>query len=233
MYDVIYIDSQGTRRPSRSTSTTAGRGRGRAAGGRRARRRADGPPGLEQAAELRLRRPGRRPPEAAIGRHSRRIARFRPCASVWSVAGSWAPASRRCARASGVDVTVVEADDERARARAGARSRSRWTAACAQASSTEDTRRRARSAWPTRRTWTTSRTRTRRSRRSSRTSRQARRVHAPGRAHARRALPGLEHVLGADHEARRRDEASPSACSACTSSTPCPCCLSWSSCARS
>ena len=108
-----------------------------------------------------------------------------------------------CARA-GVDVTVVEADDGASeRARRGSRSRS--TAACGRGSCRPRTARRPPSGSRSRR-----RRRYRGRRRGDRgdrreRGRQARPVQAARLRAARRGVPRVEHVVGADHEARRGD----------------------------
>ena len=111
-----------------------------------------------------------------------------------------------CAR-SGVDVTVVEADDERAERSRAAIERSLDRGVRSGKLSEEDARRRARAPR------VLDRVRGHRGRRRGDRgrdrgrARQARRLPAPRRAAARRAVPRLQHVFGADHEARRRDEA--------------------------
>ena len=110
------------------------------------------------------------------------------------------------------------------RASRAPRSRSRSTAACGPASSSRRTATRRSSGSPSRPRWRTSRAPTPRSRRSSRT-------RPPSASCSQRldellpdaAVPRLEHLVGADHEAGRGHARSRTACSACTSSTPCRC----------
>ena len=232
MYDVIYIDSHGDETPVAqhmtdrkdaaevAKSEAAARGAGRMV-----------LPGSRQAAELRLRRAG--PARSRIAAPVEPLA----CRSMRiGVVGGGLMGSgiaEVCARA-GVDVTVVEADDERASGRAR-RSRSRSTAAYAlgQALAEEHAAAGERLAY-TELASTTSRAPTPRSRRSSRT----RTPSASCSSASTRSCPTREFLasntssvpimkLGAGHVD------SPSACSACTSSTPCPCCRWSRSCARS
>ena len=141
MYDVVYIDAHGDETPvaqqldDRKDAADVAR---QAAAERGAGRMVL--PGIEPAAQLRLRRSRCRPPKPRSRRHSTAAAAsgrepLGCCAMRVGVIGGGLMGSgiaEVCAR-SGVDVTVVEADDERAE-RSRAAIERRWTRACAPAS---------------------------------------------------------------------------------------------------
>ena len=204
MYDVIYIDSHGDRDARRAApGRPQGRRRGRQAA---AAERGVGRmvlPGSSKLPELRLRRP-------RVAARSRVASARDPlaCRVHADRSGRWRThglGHRRGVRPRGRRRHGGRGGRRRAPSARRRGSRSRWTAACARASSPASERAAAgeRLAYSTRARRPRGRRRRDRGDRRER-GRQARAVPAPGRRAARRRVPRLQHLVGADHEARRR-----------------------------